>query len=135
VDIVESNYRIVPVILGAFLLIVMVASIVGLTHSSPAYITMSWFGIAAACFMFSLVFEQKNYRLVGLAVILLSLGRLFLIDMAEQDPLFRVAAFAVVGMGLLAISIGYYKGMHTKSDEAEAEAESKDPDTSEPPEE
>ena len=42
---------------------------------------------------------------------MLSLARLFLIDMKEQDPLLRVAAFAIVGAGLLCISIGYYKWM------------------------
>jgi uncharacterized membrane protein len=46
-----------------------------------------------------------------LAVIVLSLLRLFAVDMSEQDPLLRVAAFGVVGAGLLSISIGYFKWM------------------------
>jgi uncharacterized membrane protein len=58
-----------------------------------------------------MVFRQRFYRYAGLAVIVLSLARLFLIDMKEQDPLLRVAAFAIVGAGLLCISIGYYKYM------------------------
>ena len=100
-----------PIGLATVLLLVLLDRIPHLTNTYPAVITISWFGLAAGLFVVSLVFRQRFYRYAGLGVIVLSLGRLFLIDMKEQDPLLRVAAFAIVGAGLLCISIGYYKYM------------------------
>jgi len=100
-----------PVALWTGLMLVMAYRIPHLTESNRAIITIGWFVVAAGSFVLSLVFKGRYYRYAGLAVIVLSLLRLFLIDMSEQDPLLRVAAFAVVGAGLLAISIGYYKWM------------------------
>jgi hypothetical protein len=100
-----------PIGLATVLLLVLLDRIPHLTNTYPAVITISWFGLAAVLFVLSLPFRQRFYRYAGLGVIVLSLARLFLIDMKEQDPLLRVAAFAVVGAGLLCISIGYYKWM------------------------
>ena len=97
--------------LATALLIVLLSRIPHLAHANLALITISWFALAAGLFVLSLVFRQRFYRYAGLAVIVLSLARLFLIDMKEQDPLLRVAAFAIVGAGLLCISVGYYKWM------------------------
>ncbi|HUW60617.1 MAG TPA: DUF2339 domain-containing protein [Candidatus Bathyarchaeia archaeon] len=93
------------------LLLEMAYRIPHLMEANRAFITIGWFAVAAGSFLLSLAFKGRYYRYAGLAVIVLSLLRLFLIDMSEQDPLLRVAAFAVVGAGLLAISIGYYKWM------------------------
>jgi hypothetical protein len=100
-----------PIGLATVLLLVLLNRIPHLANANLAFITISWFALAAGLFVLSLVFGQRFYRYAGLAVIVLSLGRLFLIDMKEQDPLLRVAAFAVVGAGLLCISVGYYKWM------------------------
>jgi hypothetical protein len=100
-----------PIALATALLLVLLNRIPHLAPANLAFITISWFALAAGLFVVSLVFRQRFYRYAGLAVIVLSLGRLFLIDMKEQDPLLRVAAFAIVGAGLLCISIGYYKWM------------------------
>ncbi len=98
-----------PIGLATLLLVLMAERIPSLAQANPACITIGWFALAALLFATSLLFRQRFYRYSGLAVILLSLARLFLIDMKEQDPLLRVAAFAIVGSGLLAISVGYYK--------------------------
>ncbi|MCX5771165.1 MAG: hypothetical protein NTZ09_12975, partial [Candidatus Hydrogenedentes bacterium] len=100
-----------PVALWTGLMLEMAYRIPHLMEANRAFITIGWFAVAAASFVLSLAFKGRYYRYAGLAVIVLSLLRLFLIDMSEQDPLLRVAAFAVVGAGLLAISIGYYKWM------------------------
>jgi uncharacterized membrane protein len=100
-----------PIALATALLLVLLNRIPHLANANLAFITISWFALAAGLFVVSLVFRQRFYRYAGLAVIVLSLARLFLIDMKEQNPLLRVAAFAVVGAGLLCISIGYYKWM------------------------
>lgn len=110
-DLKRPETVLAPIGLATALLIVLLSRIPHLAHANLALITISWFALAAGLFILSLPFRQRFYRYAGLAVIVLSLARLFLIDMKEQDPLLRVAAFAVVGAGLLCISIGYYKWM------------------------
>lgn len=100
-----------PVILVTVVLLVMAYRVPHLMHANRGFITIGWFAVAAGEFVLSLAFRQREFRYAGLAVIALSLVRLFLVDMSEQDPLLRVAAFAVVGAGLLSISIGYFKWM------------------------
>ena len=123
-----------PIALATALLLVLLNRIPHLANANLAFITISWFALAAALFVLSLIFRQRFYRYAGLSVIVLSLGRLFLIDMKEQDPLLRVAAFAIVGAGLLCISIGYYKWMaRARTEERENPIEgptaaSKDPE-------
>jgi hypothetical protein len=110
-DLRRPENALAPIALATTLLVVLLNRIPHLAPANLAFITISWFALAAVLFVLSLLFRQRFYRYAGLAVILLSLARLFLIDMKEQDPLLRVAAFAVVGAGLLCISIGYYKWM------------------------
>lgn len=107
----RSENALAPIALATALFIVMLSRVPYLVHSNLAFITIGWFALAAGLFGLAFFFRQRFYRYAALGVILLSLGRLFLIDMKEQDPLLRVAAFAVVGAGLLCISVGYYKWM------------------------
>jgi len=99
----------VPVALTTALLLLILHRIPHLLPANLSLITMSWFGLAVFLFVVSLPFHQSFYRYAGFVVLLLSLGRVFLIDMKEQDPLLRVAAFAVLGIGLLPISYGYFR--------------------------
>ncbi len=104
-----TQLALVPVILVTLVLIVMAYRVPHLMQANRGFVTIGWFAVAAGEFVLSLAFRQRQFRYAGLAVIAMSLVRLFLVDMSEQDPLLRVAAFAVVGAGLLAISVGYYK--------------------------
>jgi len=107
----KPENAVIPIVLATGVLLILLDRIPHLANTQLALITIGWFVLAAVLFLLSLVFRQRFYRYAGLAVILLSLGRLFLIDMKEQDPLLRVAVFAVVGAGLLFISVGYFKWM------------------------
>lgn len=107
----KPENALIPIVLATGVLLILLDRIPHLANTYLALITIGWFALAALLFILSLVFRQRFYRYAGLVVILLSLGRLFLVDMKEQDPLLRVAAFAVVGAGLLFISIGYFKWM------------------------
>jgi hypothetical protein len=101
----------IPLAFATALLLIMAYRMPVMLDANIAFITMGFFTVAALFFGLSLAFRASDYRYAGLGVIVLSLARLFLIDMKEQDPLLRVAAFAVVGVGLLVISIGYHKWM------------------------
>lgn len=100
-----------PIVLAALLLAILALRFPYLAPANLVLITIGWFALAALLFILSIPFRQRFYRYTGLALIFITLARLFLIDMKEQDPLLRVAAFAVAGAGLLAISIGYFKWM------------------------
>lgn len=101
----------VPVILVTALSLVMLYAIPNLGGANTTFISMGWFGLSAFLFIFSLIARQPIYRYAGLTAVALTVARVFLIDMKEQDPLLRVAAFAVLGLGLLPISYGYFRWM------------------------
>ena len=102
----------VAVAIPAFLMLVMLERIPQLANANQTLITISWFGLAVSLFVLSLPFRQRLYRYAGLVVILLSIGRVFLIDMRETDAIFKIAAFAVLGAGLLPISYGYFRWLN-----------------------
>lgn len=95
--------------LATALLLIMLERIPNIADANLTWVTISWFGFAVCLFLMSLLVNQRLYRYAGLAVILLSLGRVFLIDMRETNAMFRIAAFAVLGAGLLPISYGYFR--------------------------
>ncbi len=108
----EKDYTLgIPVAIATVMILVLLYRVPYQLDSNPTFITMGWFGVAIVLYLLSLPFHQALYRYLGLAVIALSLARVFFIDMKEQDPLLRVAAFAVLGIGLLALSYGYFQWM------------------------
>ncbi|NQU43922.1 DUF2339 domain-containing protein, partial [bacterium] len=97
--------------LAAYVFVVFFQRLPHVSGISDTWITIGWFGLAVALFLVSLAFREKQYRYVGLAAIVLSLGRVLLVDMKSAPPALRIAAFALMGTGLLAISYGYFKFM------------------------
>ena len=95
--------------LPAVLMLIMLERLPHALDANLTWITISWFGLAVVLIVFSLPVHQRLYRYAGLVVIVLSLGRVFLVDMRETDAIFRILAFAVLGAGLLPISYGYFR--------------------------
>jgi len=91
------------------LLLILLERVPNALEANLTWITIGWFALAVLSIVFSLPTRQRLYRYAGLAVIVLSLARVFLIDMRETDAIFRVLAFAVLGAGLLPISYGYFR--------------------------
>jgi len=108
-DFSADVYLSVPILLESVLMLVMLYHIPSMAEISVTFITIGWFALAVVLFLASLACRQHLYRYAGLGIIVLSLGRVFLIDMKQQDALLRVAAFAIVGIGLLVISYGYFR--------------------------
>ncbi|MEW6211136.1 MAG: DUF2339 domain-containing protein [Acidobacteriota bacterium] len=71
------------------------------------YVTLSWTATAVMYFLMSYWLSSIKYRLMAISAILVTVVYLFLIDLAHLDPLFRVAAFLLVGLMALAISLFY----------------------------
>ena len=106
-----KNISALFIVLLTVLLLNMLYQLPHLTQSNRTLITMGWFALGVGLILMSLLAREKFYRYSGLAVIVLSIARVFLIDMRQQDALLRIAAFTLLGVGLLPISYGYHRWM------------------------
>jgi len=80
----------------------------GLSLSLPGpYISVAWFVASAAVWVGGYKFELAGYRYMGIGCVLLTVGRIFLIDLASLELIYRVISFLVVGAGLLLVGILY----------------------------
>ncbi|MCC6144916.1 MAG: DUF2339 domain-containing protein [Candidatus Hydrogenedentes bacterium] len=73
------------------------------------YLSIGWTIAAVALIGVSIPLGQRYYRYGGLLLLLVVLGRVFLIDTARLDPIFRIAAGGFLGLVLLALGFGYVK--------------------------
>ncbi len=69
--------------------------------------TLGWGVAAFALFALGFALRERWYRLVGLAVLTFTLGRLFLVDLAGLPPNQRILTFILLGAMLLAVSYVY----------------------------
>lgn len=107
----KDHFLGIPIVIATGMLLLFLHRLPQELQANPTFITMGWFGLAVGLYLISIAVHQALYRYVGIAVIAFSLVRVFFVDMKEQDPLLRVAAFAVLGIGLLALSYGYFRWM------------------------
>ncbi|MBB3606823.1 putative membrane protein [Mycolicibacterium sp. BK556] len=77
--------------------------------------TICWIGLAAALFV-------RKQRVGGLVLTSAAMAKLFLFDLGTLDGIFRVVAFIVVGLVLLAMGTGYARSLAARRDEADNES-------------
>jgi uncharacterized membrane protein len=73
------------------------------------YMTASWSVLALALFGAGIVLRERVYRWLGLAVLALALGRVFVIDVWKLETLFRILSFMALGVALLLLGFIYNK--------------------------
>ena len=80
-----------------------------LYHTVPAaYVTMSWVGVAVFYFVMSVLLKNnRKYRWMALLTFCVTIGYLFLVDIRNLDPAFRILSFLVLGITLFLISLLY----------------------------
>jgi len=71
------------------------------------YISVAWFGVSAIFLVSGYLLQQTYYRWVGFISFMIPVTRIFIIDLASLEPIYRVLSFIVVGIGLVAIAIFY----------------------------
>jgi uncharacterized membrane protein len=71
------------------------------------YVSLSWTATAVAYFLLSYLLGSIKYRWMAISAVLVTVGYLFVVDLAHLDPVFRVAAFLFLGLMALAISLFY----------------------------
>ncbi len=76
---------------------------------SKEFLTLYWGIIAFVVAILGFVFNDKTFRRSGLILLLITVLRLFVVDLSSMDPILKIISFLVLGVILLAISFGYTK--------------------------
>ena len=89
------------------------ALLTGMLYWLPAipnnYTSIAWTLAAFSLFGVAFALQQKYYRYAGLALIFLVLARVFLVDTAQLEPAYRIAAGGLLGIVMCAIGYGYVR--------------------------
>jgi uncharacterized membrane protein len=70
-------------------------------------ITVAWSALGIATFLFALLVQERTFRLAGLGLLLLGVGKILLIDMWKLAPTDRYITLIVTGAALLLVSFLY----------------------------
>ncbi|HEX2100771.1 MAG TPA: hypothetical protein VHF69_08915, partial [Candidatus Synoicihabitans sp.] len=77
------------------------------TGQLEPYTTVAWGAVALVCFVAGVLGRSKPHRLLGLLGVLFCIPRVFLVDL--QSTLYRIVAFAVLGLVLLWVGFSYHR--------------------------
>jgi len=81
-----------------------------LYHALPAgFVSISWVVVAVFYYVMSILLKSRKYRWMALLTLCLTIGHVFIVDIVNLDPTFRIISFLVLGTVLLGISMAYAK--------------------------
>lgn len=80
-----------------------------LQKSDGFYLTAGWSGLALALFIVGMIFRERVYRWLGLAVLACAMGRVVFSDVWKLEPIYRVLSFMALGIVLLVLGFIYNK--------------------------
>jgi uncharacterized membrane protein len=63
--------------------------------------------LALIVFVGGFALRERIYRLGGLAILTLAVGRIFLIDVWQLETIYRILSFLVLGAVLLVLGFAY----------------------------
>ena len=70
-------------------------------------LTLTWGVEGVAVFLLALMLGERSYRLTGLGILLLCVGKIFVVDVWRLNPRDRYMTFIVMGAALLLVSFLY----------------------------
>jgi uncharacterized membrane protein len=70
-------------------------------------VTVSWGLLGVLVFLFALWVKERSYRLAGLALLLLCVGKILVVDIWGLSPSDRYITLIVLGLALLLVSFLY----------------------------
>ncbi|MDQ7063959.1 MAG: hypothetical protein Q9P90_06915 [candidate division KSB1 bacterium] len=73
------------------------------------FVTLSWIGVSAAYFAFSLIFHIVKYRWMCILNLIITLFYLIFVDFGQLQGIYRILAFLFLGLLALLLSIFYTK--------------------------
>jgi uncharacterized membrane protein len=71
--------------------------------------SITWLLCAAPALILGLIRDQRGLRRVGLGLVLLTVAKVFVVDMADLDGLYRVISFLGLGFSLVGIGFLYQR--------------------------
>lgn len=79
-----------------------------LYHLVPSgYVSLSWIGVSLFYYVASLALKSSKYRWMSLLTLIITIGYVFIFDIRNLEPTYRIASFLVLGVVLLIISVVY----------------------------
>jgi len=94
----EQAFFFVPLVLTAVLLALELRA---------GMITVGWSALGVAAFLFALTVGERSFRLAGLSLLLLGLGKIIFVDIWHATPSDRYITLIVTGAALLLVSFLY----------------------------
>jgi uncharacterized membrane protein len=79
------------------------------TQTSQLVLSGFWAALGFAAIVTGLLRRKRALRLGGLAVLMLAVGKVFLVDLAQLESIWRVASLLAVGLLLLAGAFAYQR--------------------------
>jgi uncharacterized membrane protein len=79
------------------------------TQTSQLALSGFWGALGFAAIVAGLVRNRRALRLAGLGVLALAVGKVFLVDLAHLESIWRVASFLAIGLLLLAGAFAYQR--------------------------
>jgi uncharacterized membrane protein len=79
------------------------------TQTSQLALSGFWGSLGFAAIVAGLVRDRRVLRLGGLGVLTLGVGKVFLVDLAHLESIWRVGAFLAIGLLLLAGAFAYQR--------------------------
>ncbi len=94
----EQVYFFLPMILLTFLIF---------NEVSTGRVTIGWGIEAVAAFLFALIVGERSFRLAGLGLLLVCVGKIVILDVWRQERSDRFITFIILGLALLLVSYLY----------------------------
>ena len=79
------------------------------TQTSQLALSGFWGALGFAAIVVGLVRRRQALRLGGLGLLALAVGKVFLVDLAQLDSIWRVGSFLAIGLLLLAGAFAYQR--------------------------
>jgi uncharacterized membrane protein len=100
--------------LGVYLASALVVDLAGAqaghsTQTSQLALSGFWAALGFAAILVGLLRRQRALRLGGLVVLALAVGKVFLVDLAQLESIWRVGSFLALGLLLLAGAFAYQR--------------------------
>jgi uncharacterized membrane protein len=79
------------------------------TQTSQLALSGFWGALGFVALLIGLIRRKRALRLGGLGILALAVGKVFLVDLANLDSMWRVGSFLAVGLLLLAAAFAYQR--------------------------
>ena len=79
------------------------------TQTSQLALSGFWSALGFAAIVAGLIRDKRVLRLGGLGILTLAVGKVFLVDLAHLESIWRVGSFLAIGLLLLAGAFAYQR--------------------------